>query len=328
MTARLVVGTRGSALALWQSEHVAALVREAHRGAVEVELRTFSTRGDRVLDRPLPAIGGKGLFTAELEEALHAGEIDVAVHSLKDLPTESPEGLAILGMPRRADPRDALVVRADHADAFHAAVAGAPEAFEPRDLLASVPEGATVGTSSPRRAAQLKALRPDLGVQDIRGNVGTRLQKMDDGIYDAVLLACAGLDRLGLGPRILRRLGPPWLGAAGQGAIAVQGRSGDEDVATLLHPLEHRPTRLEVRAERAVLAGLGGGCSLPLGVRGIVDGDRLTLEAVLLDGIGARAVRGRRVGEATLSGAERLARTLCRDLIDRGAGDLLPEPAE
>lgn len=328
MSDRIVIGTRGSALALWQSEHVAELLRLAHRGAVDVEVRTFTTKGDRIQDRPLPAIGGKGLFTAELEQALHEGDIDVAVHSLKDLPTEQPAGLGVLGMPPRADARDALVVRADHVAAFLAAVAEDPEAYEPRDQLAALPEGATVGTSSLRRAAQLKALRPDLLTADIRGNVGTRLRKVEEGGYDATLLACAGLDRLGLGDRIQRRLDTPWLGAAGQGAIAVQGRAGDGDVAALLHPLEHRPTRLEVKAERGLLAALGGGCSLPLGVRGTVSGDRLILEAVLLDPEGTSELRARRVGEATLVGAERLARTLCRDLMDRGAADLLPdEPA-
>ena len=326
MTERLVIGTRGSALALWQSEYVAQLVRDAHRGGVEVELRTFSTRGDRVLDKPLPEIGGKGLFTAELEEALHAGAVDVAVHSLKDLPTDHPEGLGILAMPRRADPRDALVVRADHLDAFRSAMEADPAAFEPRNLLAAVPAGSTVGTSSLRRAAQLKATRPDLSVADVRGNVGTRLRKLDEGGYDAILLACAGLDRLGLGDRIQRRLDGPWLGAVGQGAIAVQGRAGDARVAELLHSLEHRPTRLEVKAERGVLGGLGGGCSLPLGVRGVVERDRLTLEAVLLDPAGSRAIRARRVGEATGTGADRLARILCRDLLDRGAATLLPAP--
>ncbi len=324
MSGRLVIGTRGSLLALWQSEYVARLLRDAHRADLDVDVRVFSTKGDRVLDKPLPAIGGKGLFTAELEQALHDGDIDVAVHSLKDLPTDQPEGLAVLGMPPRADARDALVVRDDHIAAFLAAVADDPASYEPRDPLGSLPEGATVGTSSLRRAAQLKALRPDLAVADIRGNVDTRLRKLDEGGYDAILLACAGLDRLGLGDRIQRRLDPPWLNAAGQGAVAVQGRAGDGDVVMLLHPLEHRPTRIEVRAERAVLAALGGGCSMPLGVRGTVVGDRLSLQAVLLDADGTTAVRARRVGEATATGAERLARTLCRDLMDRGAAHLLP----
>jgi hydroxymethylbilane synthase len=325
VTERIVIGTRGSKLALWQSEYVARTLTESHRGAVEVELRTFSTKGDRILDKPLPEIGGKGLFTAELEEALHGGDIDLAVHSLKDLPTEQPEGLALLGIPVRADARDALVVRVDHVDAFMARAAQAPESYEPRDPLASLPEGAVVGTSSLRRAAQLKALRPDLVVQDIRGNVDTRLRKLDEGGYDAILLACAGLDRLGLGERITRRLDPPWLSAAGQGAIAVQGRAGDGEVAMLLNPLENKPTRLEVKAERGVLALLGGGCSLPLGVRCVANRDRLSIDAVLLDPQGTVSVRGHRVGEATLQGAERVGRMLVRDLLDRGAAKLLPE---
>lgn len=318
MTDRIIIGTRGSKLALWQSHHVSRLLFEAHRGEIEVQVQVFSTRGDRVIDKPLPEIGGKGLFTAELEAALHEGVVDVAVHSLKDLPTDQPEGLAVLAMPTRADARDALVVRADHLE-------GPGAAGESRDPFAALPSGSVVGTSSLRRGAQVRAIRPDLELRDIRGNVDTRLRKLDEGGYDAILLACAGLDRLGWGERIHRRLSPPWLSAAGQGAIAVQGRAGDADVVSILSPIEHRPTRLEVRAERGVLAALGGGCSLPLGARAEVSDHKLRLDAVLLTPDGATEVRATRVGEPTLAGADRLARMLCRDLHDRGAARILPD---
>lgn len=323
MTQPFVIGSRGSKLARWQSERVAALLAQLHGPAISVEIRIFTTRGDVILDKPLPEIGGKGLFTAELEQALAEGDIAVAVHSLKDLPTEQPEGLALLALPERADPRDALVLREDHVGALTRRIAEQPEGFEPRDPFAGLPSGAVVGTSSLRRQAQLVRLRPDVEVRDIRGNVDTRLRKMDEGGYDAILLACAGLDRMGLGDRIHRRLDAPWLGAAGQGCMAVQGRADDEATAMLLHPLEHRPTRLEVEAERGVLASLGGGCSLPLGVRAQVSGDRLSLDAALLSPDGTSVVTASRVGEATRAGAERLARMLCRDLNDRGAQALL-----
>ncbi len=323
MTQPFVIGSRGSKLARWQSERVAALLQSLHGPAIDVQIRIFTTRGDVILDKPLPEIGGKGLFTAELEEALNAGEIAVAVHSLKDLPTEQPDGLALLALPQRADARDALLVRADHLAAQAERIAEHPEGFDPRDPLSAVPEGAVVGTSSLRRQAQFLRLRPDVDVRSIRGNVDTRLRKMDEGEYDAILLACAGLDRMGLGDRIHRRLDSPWLGAAGQGCMAVQGRADDEATAMLLHPLEHRPTRLEVEAERGVLAALGGGCSLPLGVSGRVSGDRLSLDAILLSTDGTSVVSAKRVGEATRTGAARLARTLCRDLHDRGAQALL-----
>jgi len=304
MVERLVLGTRGSKLARWQSDHIADVLRARH--GVEVEVRVFSTRGDRILDKPLPEIGGKGLFTAELEEALRSGEIDLAVHSLKDLPTEEPEGLAVVAVPRRADSRDALCL---------------PDAAA--GSLASLPAGAVVGTSSLRRRAQLQRLRPDLRVADVRGNVDTRLRKLDEGQYGALLLACAGLDRLGLGDRIAERLDRPWLGAAGQGALGVQSRVDDDGVRPLLAALDDKPARLEVTAERSVLAILGGGCSLPLGVSAEVSGDRLTLSAVLMDPEGDTEIRAERKGEATQQGARRLGKILCRDLMDRGAQALL-----
>jgi hydroxymethylbilane synthase len=281
---RLRIGTRGSELARWQSDHVAGLLRALGH---DVEVQIFTTRGDVILDKPLPEIGGKGLFTAELEAALRQGVIDLAVHSLKDLPTEDAPGLAVVAIPERADPRDALVGPRPGAAAS----------------LAGLPRGARVGTSSLRRRAQLLEQRPDLRVLDVRGNVGTRLRKLDEGQYDALLLACAGLDRLGLGHRIDVRLGGDWLCAAGQGALGIQGRADDDAVNKALAALDHPATRTECEAERGVLAGLGGGCSLPLGVRAVA-GAELLIQAALLLPDGTDAVRARG------SSAEQVIRSL------------------
>lgn len=318
---KFVIGSRGSRLALWQSEYVADLLRAVHGDDLDVEVRVFSTKGDRIQDKPLPEIGGKGLFTAELEEALNAGEIQVAVHSLKDLPTELPPGLGVVAVPKRADPRDALCLRPDLRERAAEAVGGG--SFDPRDNFASLPQGAVVGTSSVRRRAQLLRTRPDLQVKDIRGNVPTRLRKLDEGQFDATLLACAGLERLGLGDRIDRRLEAPWVSAPGQGAIAIEGRTDDLQVLEWVRQVEHKPTRLEVEAERTVLAALEGGCSLPLGVSARASRSILSLTALALDPDGRRALRAERDGEATSVGARRLGRIVTRDLLDRGARALL-----
>ncbi len=315
-----VIGSRGSRLALWQSEYVADLLRAVHPD-IEVEVRVFSTKGDRIQDKPLPEIGGKGLFTAELEEALREGAIQVAVHSLKDLPTELPPGLGVVAVPPRADPRDALVLRPDLREQAAARMASGD--FDPRDNFAFLPQGASVGTSSVRRRALLLRSRPDLEVRDIRGNVPTRLRKLDEGGYDAILLACAGLERLGLADRIDRRLEAPWIAAPAQGAIAVEGRVDDIDMLERVRQIEHRPTRVEVEAERTVLAALEGGCSLPLAVQAHAGRSVLSLAALALDPQGRRALRAERSGEATLMGARRLGRIISRDLLDRGARALL-----
>ncbi|MFO0072942.1 MAG: hydroxymethylbilane synthase, partial [Gemmatimonas sp.] len=247
MTGPLRIGTRSSELALFQARQVASMLAAI---GVESELVTYTTIGDRILDKPLSAIGEKGLFTAELEADLLAGRTDCAVHSLKDLPTADPEGLTVVALLEREDPRDAFVTR--------------PGITATR--LEELPEGAKVGTSSLRRRAQLRALRPDLEVCELRGNVGTRLRKIDEGQVDAALLAAAGLRRLGLGHRIVSLLNAPdWLGAPGQGAIAVQARANDEKMLGILRQLDHAPTRLAVSAERALLASLEGGCQVPIG---------------------------------------------------------------
>ncbi len=268
------IGTRSSELALRQARQVAAAL--ADRG-VASELVTYTTIGDRILDRPLSAIGEKGLFTAELEADLVSGRTDCAVHSLKDLPTADPEGLTIVALLEREDPRDALVT--------------AP-GVSARTLL-DLPLGARVGTSSLRRRAQLRALRPDFEVLELRGNVGTRLRKIDEGQVDAALLAAAGLRRLGLGDRIVALLDPPeWLSAPGQGAIAVQARAHDERMVAILASLDHAATRTAVVAERALLAALEGGCQVPIGAAMIPGPHGPILHGIIASVDGTQVVRG------------------------------------
>jgi hydroxymethylbilane synthase len=271
----LRIGTRSSELALFQARQVASLLGAL---GVATELVTYTTIGDRILDKPLSAIGEKGLFTAELEADLLAGRTDCAVHSLKDLPTADPEGLIIVALLEREDPRDAFVTG---------------PGITAKTLL-ELPKGARVGTSSLRRRAQLRALRPDFEVMELRGNVGTRLRKIDEGQVDAALLAAAGLRRLGLGHRIVSHLNAPdWLGAPGQGAIAVQARAHDEPMLQILRHLDHAPTRLTVTAERALLAALEGGCQVPIGAAAIEEEPYgLMLHAMIASVDGSTAVRG------------------------------------
>ena len=300
----LRIGTRSSELALRQARLVAALLAE--RG-VTTELVTYTTIGDRILDRPLAAIGEKGLFTAELEADLLAGRTDCAVHSLKDLPTADPEGLTVVAMLEREDPRDALVT--------------GPGVTA--RALADLPKGARVGTSSLRRRAQLRALRPDFDVRELRGNVGTRLRKIDDGEVDAALLAAAGLRRLGLGDRIVALLdAPEWIGAPGQGAIAVQARAHDPAITAILATLDHAPTRRAVTAERALLGALEGGCSVPIGAATLEDAEYgLMLHAVIAAVDGSSVVRGGRPIDRTDPAAT--GRQLARELAAAGGEAIL-----
>ncbi|MBL1217988.1 MAG: hydroxymethylbilane synthase [Planctomycetes bacterium] len=250
------IGTRASALARWQTDYVGRLLSTQYPTR-RIEIQVFSTRGDEVLDQPLPEVGGKGLFTAELEAALRSGAIDLAVHSLKDLPVDDSPGLVVGAVPVRVDPSDVLVSRS-------------------RYTLRSLPDGATVGTSSVRRGAQLRYTRPDLKLHDIRGNIDTRLRKALDpnGPYDAVLLAHAGLERLELTEHISEVLDLEiMLPAPGQGALSIQCRD-EAEALSLLAPIEHAETRLAVEAERAFLARLGGGCSVPIGaLAGIIEAE-------------------------------------------------------
>ena len=298
----LRIATRKSPLALWQSEHVAALLRAAHPG-LEVVLVPMSTRGDEVLDRSLAAIGGKGLFLKELELAMLRGEADCAVHSLKDVPMELDAPFAL----------PAILARADHADAF---------VSNDHATLDGLPHGARVGTSSLRRQAQLRARRPDLQLLDLRGNVNTRLAKLDAGDYDAIVLACAGLQRLGFGDRIRARLeAPDWLPAPAQGAIAVETRAGDAGVAELFAVLDDPPTRTCVEAERAMNRALHGSCHVPVAALARLEGEGMRLRGLVGSARDGRVVRA----EASGGDAEALGRQVAGDLLDSGAGELLAE---
>jgi len=257
---RPVIATRESRLALWQAEHVRALLRE--RCALDAQLLGMTTRGDQILDRALSKVGGKGLFVKELEAALAERRADLAVHSLKDVPMDLPDGFALAAVLEREDPRDAFV--------------------SPHASLAALPAGACVGTSSLRRVVQLLAQRPDLRIEPLRGNLDTRLRKLDEGHYDAIVLAAAGLTRLGLGARIAQRFEvAQMLPAAGQGALAIEVRSADAPLRAALAALNHAPTWLAAHAERAVSRALGGSCSVPLAAFASWHGDTLALSALL-----------------------------------------------
>ncbi|MDO4592802.1 MAG: hydroxymethylbilane synthase [Comamonadaceae bacterium] len=254
----IVIATRESRLALWQAEHVKALLQA--RGHT-VELLGMTTKGDQILDRTLSKVGGKGLFVKELEVALEEGRAHIAVHSLKDVPMDMPEGFALACVMEREDPRDAFV---------------SPQ-YESLDNL---PHGAVVGTSSLRRQVLLQALRPDLKIVPLRGNLDTRLRKLDEGQYDAIVLAAAGLKRLGMQERIRAIFEPEtMLPAAGQGALGIEIRADRQDLADALAPLAHAPTWLRVAAERAVSRGMGGSCSVPLAAHAVLDGDVMHLKA-------------------------------------------------
>ena len=298
----LRLATRKSALALWQTEHVAARLRAAHP-TLTVELVPMTTRGDKVLDRPLADIGGKGLFLKELEVAMLQGDADAAVHSLKDVPMQLDGPFALAAILERDDPFDAFV-SARYTD------------FD------ALPAGAKVGTSSLRRQAQVRARRSDLQLLDLRGNVNTRLARMEAGEYDAIILACAGLERLGLSRYIRHRLeAPGWLPAVAQGAIAVECREGDADTIALLSVLDHANTRTCVEAERAMNRQLHGSCHVPIAAYATLDGGILSLEGLVGSAETGRCVRASEVGRAR--DPEGLGRLVAAELKIRGAGELL-----
>ena len=298
----LRLATRESALALWQTEHVAGRLRAAHPG-LDVQLVPMTTRGDQTIDRPLAEIGGKGLFLKELEVAMLEGRADAAVHSLKDVPMELDGPFELAAVLERADPFDAFV---------------SPK-YEALDEL---PFGATVGTSSQRRQALLRAHRPDLRLVDLRGNVNTRLAKLDAGEYDAIVLAAAGLMRLGFDARIRERLvAPRFIPAAAQGAITVECRAGDADARALLAVLDDAPTRLCVSAERAMTRALGGSCQIPIAAYATLKGDRMALEGLVGNAGDGYTVRGYASGPA--SEPEKLGQQVADMLIARGADNLL-----
>ncbi|HEX6650105.1 MAG TPA: hydroxymethylbilane synthase [Pyrinomonadaceae bacterium] len=299
MARALVIGSRGSKLALWQAEQARECLLALHP-QIDIKIEIIKTTGD-VKSEPLSVIGGKGVFTKELEDALLDGHIDIAVHSLKDLPTILPEGLAISAICEREDPRDALVLRSG--------LSGS---------LLDLHDGAVVGTSSQRRLAQLKALRPDVLVKDLRGNVDTRIRKLDEGQYDAVILASAGLLRLGLENRISARIAPSeMLPAVGQGAIAIETRSDDSFAVGTTARLDHRETRLACLAERAFLRGLGGGCQLPIAAHATIDRDVLTLDGLVARPDGSEIWRDQSFGPT--NEAEQLGSALATLLIKNGA---------
>ena len=300
---KIRLATRESALALWQTEHVAALLREAHPG-LQVELVPMTTRGDQVLDQPLAEIGGKGLFLKELEVAMLEDRADAAVHSLKDVPMELEPGFALAAVLERADPFDAFVSNT---------YAGFEE----------LPFGARVGTSSLRRQALLRAHRPDLVIGDLRGNVNTRLAKLDAGDFDAIVLACAGLERLGMGARIRERLqAPRFIPAAAQGAVAVEVRAGDAATSALFAPLHHADTAACTNAERTMTRLLGGSCRVPIAAYATLKGDKLSLEGLVGDAKTGKTVRGYASGPA--SEPEKLGEQVADMLVARGADALLP----
>ena len=292
------IGSRGSALALWQAEHVrqrlAALGHEA-------SIRVITTTGDRVQDRRLEEVGGKGAFLKEIEEAMLAGEVDLAVHSLKDVPTALPAGLRLCGVLERADPRDAVLSSAGLA-------------------LKRLPAGARVGTTSLRRRAQVAALRPDLVLQDLRGNVDTRIRKLREGACEAVLLAVAGLERLGRRGEATEVLeAEAFLPAPGQGAIALECRDGDGQVAAAVAPLDHAPTARAVAAERALLARLQGGCNVPLGAYAVEEDGAVRLTAFVARPDGSGLLRG----QARDADPRRAGAALAEQLLARGARELM-----
>mgnify|MGYP000334799617 FL=1 len=302
MMKTLKIATRQSPLALWQAEHIRAHL-EAMHADLTVELVTFVTQGDKILDTPLAKIGGKGLFVKELEAALMDGRADLAVHSMKDVPMALPEGLSLAVICEREDPLDAFV--SNHYASF-----------------ADLPQGAKVGTSSLRRKCQILKARPDLEIIDLRGNVGTRLSKLDDGQYDAIILASAGLKRLGLAERIRHTIQPDVsLPAVGQGALGLECRSQDQAVLDLILPLMHAETNVCVRAERAFNAYLEGGCQVPIAGYATLQNGQLQIEGRV------GSVDGQTILKAVQYGApeqaEMLGEELAKALLAQGAGELL-----
>lgn len=298
----LRIATRKSPLAMWQAEHVQSRLMAAHDG-LEVELVTMSTQGDKILDTPLAKIGGKGLFVKELEVAMLEGKADIAVHSIKDVPMEFPEGLFLSTILKREEPCDAFV-------------------SNQHETIENLPEGSIVGTSSLRRCCQLLNKRPDLKIGDLRGNVNTRLSKLDNGDYDAIILACAGLIRLEMPERIRQRISSELiLPAVGQGAVGIEAREGDTETLELLATLNDKDTRNRILAERAFNHHLQGGCQVPIACHAILEHDQLKLRGLVGETDGSRIL------ESAISGhrndAEQLGIKLAEDLLSQGAKSIL-----
>jgi hydroxymethylbilane synthase len=333
MKNKIIIGTRGSKLALWQAEWIKSELQKLNP-CLEIELNKIKTTGDKILDVPLAKVGGKGLFVKEIEEALLRGEADIAVHSMKDVPTDFPEGLHLAVITKREDPRDAFLSRISN---FKFQISNF------RDL----PQGATIGTSSLRRSCQLLSIRPDLKIEQLRGNLDTRLRKLDEGQFDAIILAAAGVKRLGWSERITEILPPEIsLPAIGQGAVGIECRVDDEFINSLISQLNHNETSVCVRAERAFLKKLEGGCQVPIAAYAKIKQHSSTAaqqqdtekdayaplnfrtSALIIDGLvgsvsGDRIVKGRI--EGTPNDAENLGVKLAEDLLSRGAKEILDE---
>ncbi|MGS0682757.1 hydroxymethylbilane synthase [Shewanella sp. 125m-7] len=296
------IATRKSPLAMWQAEFVKAELEKIHEGLI-VELLPMSTKGDIILDTPLAKVGGKGLFVKELEVAMLEGKADIAVHSMKDVPVEFPEGLGLEVICEREDPRDAFV-------------------SNNYKTIEDLPQGAIVGTSSLRRQCQIRAARPDLVIKDLRGNVGTRLAKLDAGNYDAIILAAAGLKRLKLEERIASFISAEQsLPANGQGAVGIECRTDDARVRALLAPLEHAETRMRVTAERAMNTRLEGGCQVPIGAYAEIDGDTLSLRGLVGNPDGSQIITASSTGNK--ADAEKLGVAMAEELLEKGAKTIL-----
>lgn len=305
MSAQIIrIATRHSPLAMWQANFVKAELLKYHPNLI-VELLPMKTKGDKILDTPLAKVGGKGLFVKELEVAMLEGRADIAVHSMKDVPVDFPQGLGLSVICKREDPRDAFVSNLYQS-------------------IETLPQGAVVGTSSLRRQCQIRALRPDLKVKDLRGNVNTRLAKLDDGLYDAIILAAAGLLRLQMPERIASYIEPETtLPAVGQGAVGIECRLDDQQTIALLKPLEDAPTRVRVTAERAMNLALQGGCQVPIGSFALLQGDQLFLRGLVGSVDGKEIIRKEITGHQDQ--AEQLGLTVAKQLLASGAKEILAE---
>ena len=301
---KVTIATRGSALALWQANHIKACLEAEHPG-LSVELLKIKTKGDKILDVPLAKVGGKGLFVKEIEEALLDGRAQLAVHSMKDVPTELPDGLEVGIIPEREAPTDSLL-------------------SVKYDGLTGLPEGAVVGTSSLRRQSQLATLRPDLEITWLRGNLDTRVRKLMDGEYDAIVVATAGLNRLDLSAPKMEILGPPqFLPAVAQGALGIEYHKDNKEVQALLAFLDHQPTKYQVMAERGFLTGLDGGCQVPIAAWSVIDGDTVHLTGFVADVDGSRPIRLE--AEGHVDDAWDVGMGLAKQVLDAGGKVILDE---
>ncbi|NOY39466.1 MAG: hydroxymethylbilane synthase [Nitrospirae bacterium] len=305
---KVIIGTRGSRLALWQAEWVKSELQRLYPD-LKIELNRIKTTGDKILDVPLAKVGGKGLFVKEIEEALLRQEADIAVHSMKDVPTEFPAGLHLAVICKREDPRDAFISQTQD------------QGFKFQKFK-DLPEGAVIGTSSLRRSCQLLNIRPDLRIAQLRGNLDTRLKKLDEGQFDAIILAAAGVKRLGWHERITEVL-PPGISlpAIGQGAVGIECRAGDDFINTLIMPLNHLETSVCVRAERAFLKRLEGGCQVPVGAYARLIEGKVVMEGLVGSISGERIIREQMEGDQDI--AESIGIRLAEDLLSRGAKEIL-----